>query len=87
MSAPTRRPRAPRPISDGGCQIPNVNDVAVDHSELLADELALLRGENRRLRELLNDPDWLSQRAVRLLAGMGGPVDLGRIVPFQEREQ
>ena len=40
----------------------------------LEEEVELLREENRRLRQYLNDPDWLCQRAVKLLAGMGTPV-------------
>ena len=38
-----------------------------------SDELVRLRAENRRLRELLNDPEHLLQRGLRILAGMSAP--------------
>lgn len=45
-----------------------------DRLAALEEENRLLREENERLRRLLNDPDALLQRGLRILAGMQAPI-------------
>lgn len=51
-----------------------MNGQPPEDREALLERIADLEAENERLRRLLNDPDKLLQRGLRILAQMHGPI-------------